>query len=81
MADETSVVAQIFDSLEVSLFLKKLLFPLVEEHAPDGETTRIFVHRNGARALWAQVTRPSGDTENHRLTGSFDGTMGLRSGF
>lgn len=29
MADETSVVAQIFDCLEVSIFLKKLLFSTV----------------------------------------------------
>lgn len=48
MADEASVAAQIFDCLEVSLLSKKLLFPSVEEHAPNGETMRIFVHRKGA---------------------------------
>lgn len=48
MADETSVVAQIFDCLEVSILSKKLLFSSVEEHAPNGETMRLFVHRKGA---------------------------------
>ena len=48
MADETSVVAQIFDCLEVSILSKKLLFSSVEEHTPNGETMRLFVHRKGA---------------------------------
>lgn len=48
MANETSVVAQIFDCLEVSILSKKLLFSSVEEHAPKGETMRLFVHSNDA---------------------------------
>ena len=71
MADESSLVAQIFDSLEVSIFLKKLLFP--PRLRATLRTTRRCGYLSVAKAppaLSAPVTRHSGGTESRRPTGS-----------
>ena len=82
MGDETSVVAQIFDCLEVSILSKNLLFPSVEEHAPNGETMRIFVHRKGATCAFGPG-HPA-IPEALRTVGQpvlIEGTMGTTSPF
>jgi RNA-splicing ligase RtcB len=80
MADETSVVAPIFDCLEESILSKKLLFSSVEEYASNGETMRLFVHRKGAsRAFGPGQPRHSGGTASVGRPVLIGGTMGTAS--